>query len=274
MRTPAILLVLAAHVAGCDPGLAPRGGGGDPFAVARDGDGARELPGLPGNPLANKDGDEDEVYICTHGRDCFDKCPKPRFDDGSTLCSCTQLGNLTWECRVRDLRPGEELEGGGGGDDDHWKCGDLRDTLAAEYVEKKVPQAPGGSWDCHVFHKDPRYIVDGEGIEWGVKHSNWGYVDANLSLGMAAVENHFRTFYVTSGYRCPVGNSSISGASDESAHMRGRAADFQPLVIPDSTWTWEYKGKLIEWALDNTTANEGFRYTNKNHVHLGFNVKK
>ena len=55
--------------------------------------------------------------------------------------------------------------------------------------------------------------------------------------------------------------------------MRGRAADFLPLPI-DSTWTWDYKGKLIDWALTNTWANEGFRYTSKNHVHLGFEVQK
>lgn len=248
-------------------------GGGDPFAVVRDRDSARTV-GLPGNPLAGHE--EDEVYTCTHEKDCFDQCPEPRFDDGTTWCRCKQLGNLTYECRVRDLGPGEDIpdDGGlGGGGTDYWKCGDLRDTLAAEYVRKHVPQAPLGSWKCRVFAKHPRFIVLGQGIENGLKHDTWGYVNPYMSGGMAMVEAHFRTFHITSGYRCPVGNASIPRAAVNSAHMRGRAADFLPLPI-DSTWTWDYKGKLIDWALTNTWANEGFRYTSKNHVHLGFEVQK
>ncbi len=70
------------------------------------------------------------------------------------------------------------------------------------------------------------------------------------------------------------GGPVLPGARDPgaggSAHLRGRGVDFQ--LLGDTTWTWEYKRKIIEWARDNAGANEGYRYTDRNHVHLGFRV--
>ena len=205
--------------------------------------------------------------------DCWDKCPEPIDDGWSTWCSCKQVTDQTFECRWKNLAPGEVPETGGGGND-FYKCGDLRDTLAAEYAGKNVPQAPGGTWSCHTFSKaNSRYIVSDQGIEWGSRHDLYGYVDSDLASGMAAVEAHFgESFHITSGYRCPVGNGMVGG-KPTSAHIRGRGVDFHPLPI-DSTWTWEYKQKIIEWARANVNANEGRRYPTRNHVHLGFNVEK
>ncbi len=170
------------------------------------------------------------------------------------------------------LEPGKLPVFSFGGGGDVYKCGDLRDKLAAEYVGKNVPQAPFGTWSCHSFSEaNGRFIVNGPGIEYGNKHGYYGYVDSDLTSGMAAVEAHFdKSFRINSGYRCPVGNKAVDGVGG-SAHVRGRGVDFQ-LPSGDTTWTWEYKRKIIEWARDNAGANEGYRYTNRNHVHLGFRV--
>lgn len=45
-------------------------------------------------------------------------------------------------------------------------------------------------------------------------------------------------------------------------------------MVIDSTWTWNYKDSIIKWAKKNAGANEGNQYTSKNHIHLGFRVKK
>ena len=154
-------------------------------------------------------------------------------------------------------------------------CGDLRDTLAAEYVGKGIPQAPGGEWDCHSFSKsNSRFIVNGPGIEGGNKHGYYGYVDSDLTSGMASVEAHFgKRFRITSGYRCPVGNKKVGSKAPTSAHVRGRGVDFE-LPSSDTIWTDNYKDSIIKWAEKNTTANEGFQYTDRPHIHLGFNVEK
>lgn len=122
-----------------------------------------------------------------------------------------------------------------------------------------------------VSEANGRFIVNGQGIEYGAKHGYYGYVDSDLTSGMAAVEAHFdKRFHINSGYRCPVGNATIPKASPSSAHLRGRGVDFQ--LLGDTMWTDSYKDSIIEWAADNAGANEGYRYTNRNHVHLGFRV--
>ena len=215
-----------------------------------------------------------------------------RGDDGTCQCFCGYTDEDGW-CVHTGCDDDDDDGGGGGGGgggrggggggggvieppDTSRYCEDLRDTLAAEYVGKGILQAPGGEWDCHSFSEsNGRFIVNGPGIEHGNKHGYYGYVDSDLTSGMAAVEAHFgKSFRINSGYRCPVGNGSAEvGGQSGSAHVRGRGVDFQ-LPSGDTIWTWEYKKKIIEWALDNTNANEGYRYANKSHVHLGFNVEK
>lgn len=41
---------------------------------------------------------------------------------------------------------------------------------------------------------------------------------------------------ITGGYRCPHGNHGIPGASNNSAHMHGTAADFRSVL---ANWDWE-----------------------------------
>ena len=139
---------------------------------------------------------------------------------------------------------------------------------------KGIPQSPGREWDCHSFSTgNARFIVNGPGIEYGSKHDYYGYVASDLTSGMASVEAHFdKSFQINSGYRCPVGNKNVGGAS-ASAHVRGRGVDFR-LPSSDTIWTDSYKDSIIQWAEANVGANEGIRYTNKSHIHLGFNVEK
>jgi len=244
----------------------PPRGGDDPFALVRGLDGADEL--LPAALL-----DDGDIYTCTGAASCWGKCPEPRNDDGSTWCSCRAVSPQILVCRVKHLEPGEvppikeEIRSGS----DYYKCGDVRDTLAAEYVGKSYRHGP---WHCHKFHKDSRYIVHGRGIENGMKHGYWGYVDGYLTDGMASVEAHFGvTFQINSGYRCPIGNSTIRRASPTSAHILGRAVDFQPFDI-DSTWTEAYKDSIIKWAREYAGSDEGSRYETRNHVHLGFHTER
>lgn len=68
-----------------------------------------------------------------------------------------------------------------------------------------------------------------------------------------------------------VGGGPVLPGAGGSAHVRGRGVDFQ-LPSGDTTWTDYYKDSIIEWAAANVNANEGYRYTDRNHVHLGFRV--
>ena len=144
-----------------------------------------------------------------------------------------------------------------------WSCGDLRDTLAAEYKGRRISNGP---WDCHKFSLVlSRFILPDGDIEWGIKHGYYGYLDGSLIVGMAAVEAHFGKFMITSGYRCPIGNDGAGGKPD-SHHVRGRAADFRR-----AGWTDEDKDSVIAWALSNAGARYGKRYGDRDHVHLDWN---
>ncbi|MDE2973197.1 MAG: D-Ala-D-Ala carboxypeptidase family metallohydrolase, partial [Gemmatimonadota bacterium] len=158
-------------------------------------------------------------------------------------------------------------DGGGGGGDEPtggggvWSCGDLRDTLAAEYVGKNISNGP---WDCHKFSLVlSRFVVPDGDIEWGMRHDYYAYVDGSLIGGVALVEAHFGVnFEITSGYRCPRGN----GGAANSRHVRGRAAD-----IWLEGWTDAYKDSIIDWARARWGPDmEAERYPVRDHVHLGW----
>ncbi len=63
---------------------------------------------------------DDNTYTCDDAEDCWEKCPEPKFDGGSTGCDCIE-GKVGWWCKVTDHLPGEgpgEVGGsgcGGGG---------------------------------------------------------------------------------------------------------------------------------------------------------------
>lgn len=63
-----------------------------------------------------------EGYNCDDTEDCFEQCPEPRQDGGTTVCSCRRLGT-GFRCDVTEYGPGEQgggsngcgAGGGGGG---------------------------------------------------------------------------------------------------------------------------------------------------------------
>ena len=211
------------------------------------------LPAGPGNPLADEGG-----YTCQNVWDCFDQCErhcfcKPTQDDN--FCCC----NGEWGCDHCEwvVEPEDGGIGGGGGGG---ACGDLRDTLAAEYAL--------GEFGCRDFYwPGPKWVVPfSKGIEWGLKHAQYGYMDDRVTGKIGRMEAHFDIIaFTTSGYRCPVGNSNVGGV-DGSWHTKGRGYDF---VVLGDRWTQQLKNDIVTWAYANG-AVEAYSYANKPHVHLAW----
>ena len=105
-------------------------------------------------------------------------------------------------------------------------------------------------------------------IEWGLRHGVYGYVNDRLISNIPAMEAHFSLVAnITSGYRCPVGNSRTPKAGANSYHIHGGGYDF---VVSGSRWNEHLKDSIILWALANG-AREASRYTDgRPHVHLGW----
>ena len=260
-----VLYACLADPAGMDSGgnMTPQETGS--FTIIRGPDGAVTIRSA--HPLADGDDDDDDGFTCATVKECWERCMsrcccRPRLDGGGFTCK-------PGECED-DGGSGGGGEGGGeggGGGGGGRGCGDLRDTLSAEYVGKNISNGP---WECDKFSlAGSRFIVHGEGIEWGLKHDYYGYVDGSLSGGMAAVEAHFgAVFHINSGYRCPRGNRLAGSDATNSRHVRGRAADFRLFT---SRWTTEFKDSIIDWARARWGTNmEAWRYATKSHVHLGW----
>ena len=226
----------------------------------------------------------DDGYGCDDVEDCFDQCPEPRQDGGTTVCFCTRQGGGFW-CDVTEYGPGEHPGGGGrcgGGSGGgvvevrprsgghtitkcgQEKCGDARDGLAVEYADRGV----GGSWPCTKFSKDHSDLI-GVGTDgYHSRHEGYGYISSALPSGIATVEAHFNISLVyTSGYRCPVRNAAISSSAnpDGSHHIFGQAVDFYTAT----GWTAELKERIHQWGRAN--AAESFSYPPpRNHNHLAW----
>jgi hypothetical protein len=64
------------------------------------------------------------------------------------------------------------------------------------------------------------------GFSNGNPHTEFGMITSGLRDAVEAIRSIYGfPIYMSSGYRCPHGNASISGSSPTSHHMRGRAAD-------------------------------------------------
>lgn len=74
------------------------------------------------------------------------------------------------------------------------------------------------------------------------RHAPWGYIDEGLATGLQEARDAYgEAILVTSGYRCPNGNSSIRGADPNSDHMQARAVDHLSILsgrdVGESVWT-------------------------------------
>ena len=129
--------------------------------------------------------------------------------------------------------------GGGGGDDDDDEeeddendCAcdeDIPCAMEAEYEEYGVDftitcdqfTTTGGSAHFSWSELNGHWYQGNEN-----EHYPWGYISSSLTTGLELA----RTAYggplgLSSGYRCPAGNSTIPDSAPQSSHMRGRAAD-------------------------------------------------
>ena len=119
--------------------------------------------------------------------------------------------------------------------------------LIAEYDEFRVGYTPdciqfmtGGS--TRNFSWNEFMGNWGSGTESG-KHNPYGIMQANVMNQVQQLRNlDGRPIVLTSGYRCPKGNSAVGGVSN-SYHMRGRAVDIRTSC--DRT----YYDKLYDFAI-------------------------
>jgi hypothetical protein len=117
-------------------------------------------------------------------------------------------------------------------------CGDERDVIILEYVTHPVNLLP----TCDDFSESggsTHFSWSELNFHWGQgnPHAEWGMVRPSLTTGLDATRDDYgKQVVITSGYRCPHGNASITGADPNSAHMHGSAADFRSLL---ADWDWQ-----------------------------------
>lgn len=247
--------------AGGESGDANQTTGGKPFVVMR-----TDVGGKRGWTSASFDGG----YFCRNAADCWNQCPTPQEPGGTTVCHCVDQGGV-YSCTITRYDPGEEVLIGGGGNGEEDRCGDARDGLTAEYVERGV----WGDWPCTKFNKRYPELIGVGSAGYHAHHEGYGFVSSALPRGIAKVESHFgiRLAY-TSGYRCPARNALLprpagAGDPDKSHHVFGQAVDF---VTASTPWTPELKQLIHEWGLDPANAAESINYPSEdgNHNHLAW----
>jgi hypothetical protein len=119
-------------------------------------------------------------------------------------------------------------------------CGDERDVIIQEYLTHQVNFVPtcddfsnGGDTDNFSWAELNGYFSGGN----ETRHYPWGIVRQVLKAGLEATRANYNRggIRLTSGYRCPAGNSAAgSKAPQTSLHMHGRAADMKSAA---HTWT-------------------------------------
>ena len=220
---------------------------------------------LTQKPTSGKSDDFIDVTICWQSYIYSYVC---RVGDDRVMESCSQfIAGLETTCATFsiDITSGEDSDGSsdvgngddgsddgqGGGDDgdgnpdvhdneiEECLCNDQRICdLIAEYDEYGVGFTPvcvqfmsGGSttnFSWNEFMGNWR-----NGTEFG-KHSPYGIMQSNVMNGVQQLRDvDGRPIVLTSGYRCPKGNSAVGGEQD-SYHMSGRAVDIRTSC--DSTY--------------------------------------
>lgn len=103
----------------------------------------------------------------------------------------------------------------------------------------------------------------------GNPHNPWGMVSSALINGLEATRaNYGYPIRLSSGYRCPHGNSDVNGATN-SYHTHGRAADM--FSVSPRVWT-EEEFDLLARAADLTNPTERLtwdRYADR-HLHVAW----
>ncbi|MBA4158258.1 MAG: hypothetical protein H0X65_12380, partial [Gemmatimonadetes bacterium] len=107
------------------------------------------------------------------------------------------------------------------------------------------------------------------GFRTGNPHAPWGHIKSRLTQGLEATRSHYNrgAIRISSGYRCPHGNSHVRGASN-SFHVHGRAADMYSL---DHPWTEEEFNRLRDaaWATGPVELLHWHSYADR-HLHAAW----
>ena len=284
------LLSLAALAAACEPpSLADPTGGGAAAAPEADGplilaaaseadgpfvtivpDGPRPGPVFvrPGHGPPHLANESEPDFTCEDIGDCGDKCAGRRV----SVCCCRKLDDggddkfQCWEgeCSGGGGGGGEEVGGDDGWWDDIWEiisCGGDRGRLASEYGRI-------GWLLCWAFWlHGPEWIVPDGDIEYGEVHGRWGLMFWSMQNLVRKMENHFGIkALVTSGYRCPIGNSGTPDAKPKSQHVWGSAYDFK---VPG--WANDRKQEIVDWVIRLGGGKWAEHYPDnpsKPHIHM------
>ena len=267
-------------VAGAEAGPGALGGARS-FTVVRGPDGVRASVGPASFSAQQEEPKSEETYWCDSPEECWNKCPEPEEDGGSTSCSCESMDGGDDEdakegqywCTVTFYGPGEHpWEGGGGG-----VCGDERDALAAEYDD------PSG-WPCTKFVSSGRTAnfkwseLNGEWAGGNERrHKPYGFVTSTLKTNLQATRDQYGAIRISSGYRCPDGNATLPKAVATSNHVKGMAVDMVGLAGP---WiASEYRELMLRAFANGGTLPEGSEYRSCRaekpggtcgHLHMNF----
>ena len=182
----------------------------------------------------------------------------------------------------------QEGGGGGGGDDEEEEeeeCScpaEVPCEMEAEYKKEGVKDII----ERDKFSTGPR----SEYFSWSelnggwaggneAKHMPYGYIDPGLRspldrLRVVAVADpvlNIEVLVLSSGFRCPGGNSSLRGSAEQSKHMSGRAVDISTGYhwrhLPDSVWN-VYYDLLAEKAESVGFTTLPFEEYDDHHLHI------
>lgn len=234
--------------------------------------------------------DDEMGWVCPHPPiDVIVPCgPGRYYDPDLDMCLCDN-GGPWWDCDAWDDPPPPGGPGGcdpmyeycdgdpGGpgnpGDPGHPEdpsCDPEVETMIAEYTTYNVNLRP----TCSDFTKSggSTYFTWSElngYFQDGNPHNPWGMVSSALINGLEATRaNYGYPIRLSSGYRCPHGNSDVNGATN-SYHTHGRAADM--FSVSPRVWT-EEEFDLLARAADLTNPTERLtwdRYADR-HLHVAW----
>ena len=146
-------------------------------------------------------------------------------------------------------------------------CADVRDNMIEEYRAGQVAWTPncsdfansGGTTHFGWSELNGQWQTDGN------PHNPWGHVRAALTTGLEDTRTEYNRggIRLSSGYRCPQGNS-LAGGAQQSFHVYGRAAD---MFSNDHAWT-EDEFNLLREAADGTGTVELLQWNSYSDHHL------
>lgn len=149
-------------------------------------------------------------------------------------------------------------------------CGDDRGVIIGEYHEYGVNYVPScGDFASSGGSTHFSWSELNGGFSNGNPHSPYGIVSGALTSGLESTRSNYDRggINLSSGYRCPHGNSAVAGKA-QSLHMQGRAADMKS---SDHPWT-EDEFNLLREAAELTSPEESLYWDtySDHHYHAAW----